>query len=181
MAAAAATPIEVTETATGARLDFGTIVRENQAMVFGIAWHFLQDRHLAEELAQDVFLQLHTNLERVESAVHATHWLRRVTTHRCIDSTRKRNMRGEVSLEEAPEPRDGKEPGDPMLRRRLQQLVASLPEKQRAAVILRYQEDLEPEEIGRVLNLPVRTVKSTLHRALGLLREKAARMLKEAH
>ena len=56
--------------------------------------------------------------------------------------------------------------------RRLRALIASLPEKQRIAMILRFQEDLMPEEIAKILDVPVRTVKSNLQRAsLAMLRE----------
>jgi len=62
-----------------------------------------------------------------------------------------------------------------MLRERLRKLVQSLPEKARTVMILRYQEDLDPEEIARTLEMPVRTVKSHLQRSLALLREKLSR------
>ena len=64
-----------------------------------------------------------------------------------------------------------------MLVRRLRQLVASLPPKQRMVVVLRYQEDLEPEEISELLRVPVGTVKSQLQRSLAILREKVARTM----
>ena len=57
--------------------------------------------------------------------------------------------------------------------------MAALPEKARAIVVLRYQEDLDPAEIARVLGIPVGTVKSQLQRALALLREKLSRSLGE--
>jgi RNA polymerase sigma-70 factor (ECF subfamily) len=59
-------------------------------------------------------------------------------------------------------------------------LVAALPEKSRAIVVLRYQEDLDPAEIARVLGIPVGTVKSQLQRALALLREKLSRVVGQA-
>ncbi len=55
-------------------------------------------------------------------------------------------------------------------------MVESLPEKQRAIIVLRYQEDLEPAEIAEVLGMPVATVKSYLQRALALLRQKLGRV-----
>jgi RNA polymerase sigma-70 factor (ECF subfamily) len=54
----------------------------------------------------------------------------------------------------------------------VQRAVASLPPKARIVVVLRYQEDLEPAEIARVLGLRVNTVKSQLHRSLDILRQK---------
>ena len=46
---------------------FAGIVRANQSMVYGVAWSFLRDTALAEELAQDVFLELYRNLRHIES------------------------------------------------------------------------------------------------------------------
>jgi RNA polymerase sigma-70 factor (ECF subfamily) len=62
---------------------------------------------------------------------------------------------------------------------RLEQLLATLPEQQRAALILRYQEGLTPEEIAATLESPVATVKSHLQRGLKLLRAKALNHLRE--
>ena len=70
---------------------------------------------------------------------------------------------------------------DLLLNDKLRSLVANLPEQARMAVILRYQEDLGPEEIAEILDIPVGTVKSRLQRALGLLREKLERRLKVGH
>src|SRR5262249_34500735 len=68
---------------------------------------------------------------------------------------------------------------DPFLKEKLQRLVASLPEKQRAVVILRYTEDMDPGEIAELMKMPITTVRSHLQRALAVLREKASRVLKE--
>ncbi len=62
---------------------------------------------------------------------------------------------------------------------RLEGLLATLPEPQRAALILRYQEDLTPEEIAATLDAPLATVKSHLQRGLKLLRAKAESHLKD--
>ena len=146
-------------------------------MVFSIAYHFLHDRALAEEVAQETFWQLHKHLESLESPAHVLHWLRRATSNRCIDYARRQRLAPQVCLEAVPEPMAVDTPGDPMLARRLRQLVASLPPKQRMVVVLRYQEDLEPEEIAELLNLPLGTVKSQLQRSLAMLREKVARTM----
>jgi RNA polymerase sigma-70 factor (ECF subfamily) len=159
--------------------DFAGIVRQHQAMVFSIAYHFLHDRTLAEEVAQEVFLQLHQSVEEMQSGAHVGFWLRRVASHRAIDCSRRRKLRPQVSLADVPEPATMPAVGDPMLARRLERLVESLPEKPRMAMILRYQEDLSPGEIGEVLDMPVRTVKSHLQRSLALLREKLRRTVGE--
>ena len=179
--AAELTSDTLARSAQGDSSAFAEIVREHQAMVFSIAYHFLHDRWLAEELAQEVFLQLHKNLAGVESPAHLKFWLRKVASHRSIDQARRRKLQPKVALEEIPEPAIAPQAGDPMLAGKLRRLVAALPEKSRLVVILRYQEDLEPAEIAEVLEMKVRTVKSHLQRSLALLREKLARRHGELH
>jgi RNA polymerase sigma-70 factor (ECF subfamily) len=159
---------------------FRELLLEHQAMVFSIALRVIGDRSAAEEVAQDVFLELHAKLCGLESPEHVLHWLRKVAVHRSIDAVRKQARRAEEAFdpEDLPEIAIEDDPGDPLLSRQLQQLVASLPTVQRTVIVLRYQEDLSPEEIGAMLAMPVATVKSHLQRTLRLLREKAARVLK---
>ena len=163
------------------RQDFTSVVREHQSMVYSLAMHFLRDPSLAEDLAQEVFLQLHGKLPELASDAHVAFWLRKVTCHRCIDQVRRTKRQAEFSLEQAREPASAPAAEDPMLSERIRRLVASLPERPRMAVILRYQEELEPEEIAEVLGMPVRSVKSHLHQGLELLREKARRYLGEVY
>src|SRR5512147_2569678 len=87
----------------GSETAFSALVRGHQAMVFGLAYHFLRSRGAAEDLAQDVFLALHQNLSRVVSAAHLTFWLRRVTCNRCIDSVRRLRHRLELPMDPLPE------------------------------------------------------------------------------
>jgi RNA polymerase sigma-70 factor (ECF subfamily) len=158
---------------------FRALMLEHQSMVFSIALRILSDRFLAEEVAQDVFLELYAALEVLSTEKHVLHWLRRVTVHRSIDMVRQRNRRPEIAMatNDLPEVSFEVSPGDPLLSRQIRQLVASLPVTQRAVLVLRYQEDLMPEEIAGTLNLPVSTVKSHLQRTLRLLRGKATRIL----
>jgi RNA polymerase sigma-70 factor (ECF subfamily) len=156
-------------------LDFASLVRQHQAMVFSIGWHFLRDRTLAEEIAQEVFLSLHRHLGEMESPAHVLNWLRKVASNRALDAVRLRSRRPLVSLEDTPEPVSLASTADPMLGEALRKLVAALPERSRMVVILRYQEDLDPSEIAEMLGMPVGTVKSQLQRALALLRDKLSR------
>lgn len=159
----------------GDRDAFGALVRQHQAMVFSIAWHFLRDEGAAEELAQEVFLELHRALPGLESAAHVANWLRKVTTHRSIDYSRKLSNRPKIALEDIAEPPAPAANADPLLAERLRKLTSALPEKARAVVVLRFQEDLEPAEIAGVLDMPVNTVKSHLQRSLAMMRTKLER------
>jgi len=148
-------------------------------MVFSIALRILGDRFLAEETAQDVFLELHAKLGELDGSRHVLHWLRRATVHRSIDRIRQRERRPEEVTDprELPELAVEADPGDPLLSRQLRQVVAALPVTQRTVITLRYQEDMSVEEIAEALRLPVATVKSHLRRTLELLREKMTRVL----
>jgi RNA polymerase sigma-70 factor, ECF subfamily len=160
--------------------DFEEMVDEHQSMVFSLAMRMTGDRGLAEEIAQDVFLEMERNLGKLESPEHARFWLRRVTMSRSADALRRRRVRGIplwVRIEEnhAVQAEEQISP----LGARLERLLNTLPETQRAALVLRYQEDLTPEEIAATLDAPLATVKSHLQRGLKLLRVKAASQLKE--
>ena len=162
----------LTRCAAGDRSAFGEIVREHQAMVYSLALHFLRSPSVAEDLAQDVFLELYRNLGSIKSPAHLRFWLRKVTCHRSIDRVRRGHGNGMLSLEDVPEPAAAPHPRDPLLEEMLWRLVASLPDKPRMAVILRYQEDMELREIAEVMEIPINTVKSSIERALALLRQK---------
>jgi RNA polymerase sigma-70 factor (ECF subfamily) len=160
--------------------DFEQLVDEHQSMVYSLAVRMTGDRGLAEEIAQDVFLDLDRNLAKIESPLHARFWLRRVAMSRATDALRRNRVRGMdmwVEMDEnhgVPE----EERSSP-LGARLERLLITLPGPQRAALLLRYQEELTPEEIAAALDAPLATVKSNLQRGLKLLRAKAASQLKE--
>jgi RNA polymerase sigma-70 factor (ECF subfamily) len=163
--------------------NFSTLLREHQSMVFSIALRIAGDRGAAEEIAQDVFVELHAKLEDLSTPEHVLYWLRKVASHRAIDWTRRGRGSSEIGMDEATleslsEMAAVREPNDPLLSRQLQQLVASLPPVQRSVIVLRYQEDLSPDEISDTLAMPVATVKSHLQRTLKLLRTKAERILR---
>lgn len=157
------------------RDDFESAVHEHQGMVYSIAFHFFHNAAIAEEVAQEVFLKLYENRRAVEAGPHCIAWLRRTTAHRCIDTLRRSSFRHEVQMEDLPDIPVSPTESDPLLQEGLRRLIASLPDKPRAVLVLRYGEDLDPEEIGRTLQMPVRTVWSHLQRATALIREKAAR------
>jgi RNA polymerase sigma-70 factor, ECF subfamily len=160
--------------------DFEQLVEEHQSMVFSLALRMTGDRGLAEEIAQDAFLALDQSLPKIESPLHAMAWLRRVTMSRSADALRRRKVRAMDLWVEIDEHHGAlaEETSSP-LATRLEQLLATLPEAQRAALVLRYQEDLTPEEIAETLDAPLATVKSHLQRGLKLLRAKATCHLRE--
>ncbi len=167
---------------------FRALVEKHQSMVFSIALRMLGDRGIAEEVAQDVFLELYRWLPRMESGDHVTFWLRRTATHRATDAVRRRKVRPEAGAEEWEESFDRAVLGVDAARdsgrhttvsARLERALMALPEQQRAAVVLRYQEELSPEEIARTTGDSIAAVKSNLQRGMVLLRRKSEVLLKE--
>ncbi len=104
---------------------FADRIQENQSMVFSIAYHSLRDYSLAEELAQDVFLELHKRFETFQSRSHVRNWLRKVAANRCIDQSRRRKLRPQLGLDDVLEPASPPPTGDPLLGALLGRLRAS--------------------------------------------------------
>jgi RNA polymerase sigma-70 factor (ECF subfamily) len=157
--------------AAGESAAFTALVRKHQRSVYSLALRMLADRHRAEDLAQDVFLQLHRSVASIESDAHLSFWLRKVTINRAIDRLRREPKYEEVSLDESLLLVSAAPAEDPLLQRQLRELVGRLPPAPRAVVLLRYQEDLDPTEIARTLSMSINTVKSHLKRSLAILRE----------
>lgn len=143
------------------------------------AWRILGDQAEAEDVAQDAMLRLWKQAEnwRAGEAKIST-WLYRVTHNLCIDRIRKR--RPQVAVEDAPEPVDP-DPGvlERMAKseesRAVAKAIATLPERQRQALVLRHFEDYSNPEIGEALECSVEAVESLLARA----RRQLASIMKE--
>lgn len=161
--------------------DFRQIIDVHQARVYSIAFRILGDTGAAEEVAQDVFLELHRSFDRLESGEHVLAWLRRVAVHRATDALRRRAGRPEFGAREFQDNETfvGVMGNCSPLADRIEQLVSTLPAAQRAVIVLRYQEDMLPAEIAAALSMPLATVKCHLQRALQMLRIKAERTLQD--
>jgi RNA polymerase sigma-70 factor (ECF subfamily) len=156
------------------------LVLAHQRSVYSLALRMLGTRDLAEDLAQDVFMQLNRNLKSIESRQHLAFWLRKVTAFRAIDQLRQRARLATTSFDEDMHLEGDTHAhiysdagaGDPLLQRHLKLLLEELSPPARAVVLLRYQEDLDPVDIARTLEMPINTVKSHLKRSLQIMRQK---------
>jgi RNA polymerase sigma-70 factor (ECF subfamily) len=151
---------------------FAALVRMHQASVFSIGLRMLNRRDAAEDLAQDVFLQLYRKLDSIESVEHLGFWLRRVAANLAIDWIRRAAYSTAQPIEDgtelaAPQPED-----DVLMTRELSRLLGELAPAARAVMVLRYQEDRDVTEIAAALDMPVNTVKSHIKRSLTALRGK---------
>jgi RNA polymerase sigma-70 factor (ECF subfamily) len=163
---------------------FRKLVETHQRMVFSLALRVTGEYGTAEEVAQDTFLELFRTPQQMQGEDHIRFWLRRVTVHRATDALRRRSRQPEAAAnsEEWVEEQsviDNEEAVNAAVLALLEELLRGLPEAMRVAVVLRYQEEMSPDEIATLLNQPVNTVKSNLQRGLQMLRRKAAITMKE--
>lgn len=145
---------------------FERLVPAYRRRVFGLAYSLLRDRAAAEDLAQEVFVKLWQALPKYDGRAQLSTWIYAITRNAAISAlrSRRRNLStsdpavlGEVEAVAAPPAAQD----DPALWRQ----VEALPEKQRQAVILYYQDERPVEEVAQMMGLPVNTVKTHLHRA----------------
>jgi RNA polymerase sigma-70 factor (ECF subfamily) len=151
---------------------FESIVRQHQSAVFSIGYRMLGRRDVAEDLAQDVFLQLYRKLDHIESLEHLGFWLRRVVANLAIDWLRRPAHGATQPLDEQLGMAAPEIDADPLMSRALARLMAELTPAARAVMVLRYQEDLDVADIATALDMPVNTVKSHIKRSLTALRGK---------
>jgi RNA polymerase sigma-70 factor (ECF subfamily) len=156
---------------------FAQLFEEYKNLVYRAAYLTLGNTVDAEDILQDVFLQVHRSLETYDSNRGAfTTWLHRITVNRCLNWRRRRPSVD--SLDEAAETQAKARAGgrdvmpdryadDDCVRRALDRLSVKL----RAVVVLRHYCDLSYAEIAEILDLPLGTVKSRLHLALRTLHE----------
>jgi RNA polymerase sigma-70 factor (ECF subfamily) len=150
-------------------------------MVFKTAYLILGNAEEADDALQEVFIKVHRSWKTYDPKKGAlSTWLRRITVNQCI-SERRRKPSGSVSLEKLGEqgfdpPDDERHrPEETVMRQeesgRVGQAIGALDAKQRAVIVLRYGEGLSYDEIARILEIPLGTVKSRLNTAVRDLRK----------
>lgn len=150
----------------------------------------------AEDLAQNVFVQVYKNAERYEATAKFTTWLFTIARNLCLNEFRRRQRHPVQSLEQTMSDDPDAEPAqladikarspsqetmDVELQERVLAAIQKLPENQRTAVLLCRYEGLAYEEIAKVLNTSVSATKSLLHRARETLKEELKEILRETY
>jgi RNA polymerase sigma-70 factor (ECF subfamily) len=148
---------------------FSLLVERHQATVYNIAYRMVASSDEAQDLAQDAFVRAFAALRRFRGDCSFRTWICRIVTRLCVDALRAKPRRAQPlgSLQDSGAEGDWTE--SVVNRQVLEQAVASLPVHYRAAIVLRHGEGLSYEEIGRILHLPLGTVKTHIKRARTML------------
>ena len=172
----------------GDGVSFALLLDKYRVSVTRFLYRMVQDQPVAEELAQEVFLRVYKSRETYEPTAKFTTWLYRIATHLALNWLRDgKNERGQQRLDEVTEDGPVRELPDraPSVEQRMVQrvkvdevrrAVASLPAKQRAAVLMHKYEEMEYAQIAKILSCSESAVKSLLFRAYETLRVRLAHM-----
>jgi RNA polymerase sigma factor (sigma-70 family) len=177
-------PTIVTRAQAGDLSAYEEIVRQFQDMAVGYAYSLLGDFQLAEDAAQEAFLQTYTDLSHLNEPAAFPGWFRKVVYKHCDRFRRKKRLplssldsAGEVpSGEPSPEEHLG-------MKERREQVIAAiqtLPEKERTVITLYYISDFSQKEVAAFLEVPVSTVGYRLHAARKKLKERMLSMVEDA-
>jgi len=164
---------------------FRVVVETYSRAIYHIAFRYTASRDAAYDLSQEIFLHVYNTLGKYDSERPFEPWFFRVATNFAINWIRKKRL-PEVSLDafeaDITPAVDETPPGEPLEREeeaeKIRAAVATLEEKYRVVVTLRYLEEMSLEEVGEILDLPAGTVKNRLYRAREILKrrlEKAVR------
>lgn len=163
---------------------FGEIVELYKDKVFQLCFRMLGNSHEAEDISQEAFMRAYINIERYNIDRKFSTWLYRIATNLCIDRIRKKKpdyyLDAEVAGTEgltlySQIPASQLAPDEEVSKIELQEIIQNeilkLPEKYRAVIVLKYIEELPLLEISKILDLPIGTIKTRIHRGREALRK----------
>jgi preprotein translocase subunit SecA len=160
---------------------YGQIVRRFQDMAYGYSYSALGDFQLAEDAAQEAFVEAHQKLSELREPKAFPGWFRRIVVKQC-DRIRRRRREMVVDDIDA-HPATGPEPDEVLerkeLRERVLEAIRGLPENQRTVTTLFYLNGYSQQEVSEFLEVPLTTVKKRLHDARARLKERMLEMVGE--
>jgi RNA polymerase sigma-70 factor, ECF subfamily len=159
---------------------FGRLVVKNERAVFGLCLRLLRHPEEARDAAQEAFVRAYESLPSYDAALAFTPWILRIARNHCLDLLRRGKARPTlVQTDDATSTRDVADPDAPRAddslvraegQAQLAAAIARLPEDHREALLLFHQEQLSYREIALVLEVPLGTVMTWIHRARQKLR-----------
>lgn len=157
----------------GTDLDFASYVAARRPVLLRWAWSVTGDPHTAEDVLQASLVRVLARWDDLRDKRAADAYLRRTIVRQHVSWHRQPWRHGEVSTADVPDRAGTPAPVEASGGGELWTLVCELPAQQRAAVVLRYYEQLSIAETAAVLGCSTGTVKSNTHRALAALRRRA--------
>jgi RNA polymerase sigma-70 factor (ECF subfamily) len=171
----------VESAANGSREAFDTLVDRHYQGVYAHAYRILRNADDAADATQTAFVKAHRSLKEFDSCRPLRPWLYRIVGNVCIDIARGRRHAHEDLDQHAYMLEGGENPEDVAEQSELQRLISrailQLPERYRRILVLRHYEQMDVEEIAKVLGAPEGTIKSWLFRARALLRRELEAVL----
>ena len=156
----------------GDREAFEMIIRTHSRTLFAIAYGILQNREEAEDVVQDALVKAWKTRWRVRDPEKFPAWLATIARHRAHDIfRRRRTVPLSTTIDEVIEPSATAEPSDSELDQQLRSALAALPELHRAALTLRYFEEMDYRSIENTLGLSNGALRGILGRALASMRK----------
>ncbi len=154
----------------GEQAAFSELVRRHQRRAYAVARAIVINHEDAEDAVQEAFLHAYRAIDRFLPDQAFGAWLHRIVANAALDATRRRKVRDADELPEtvASPFKDPAERGE--LRQRLTEALNTLPERQRAVIVLHDVEGYKHAEIGKMLDIPEGTARSDLHYARSQLR-----------
>jgi RNA polymerase sigma-70 factor (ECF subfamily) len=157
----------------GDRGAFRALYEATSPKLFGVILRITRNRMVAEEILQETYVKVWQNAARfTPEAGHPLAWLATIARNRAIDRLRaekfERNRAGDDdALDRLAAPGGA----DPAEREALRACLQGLDEEARSCVVLAYCSGFSREELAERFNRPVGTIKTILHRSIGLLRQ----------
>jgi RNA polymerase sigma-70 factor (ECF subfamily) len=166
----------VAATLAGQREAFGTLVERYERAVYNLCLRTLRDAEEAKDASQEAFLKAFRALGTFRRGSKFSTWIFSIAYHACCDRLNRRRRYSDAELPDRADPAPGPALEAERLDEasRLRAAIDALPEKYRAAITLYHLQGHQYEEIARVLDLPMGTVKTHLFRAKEQLRRELA-------
>ena len=162
---------------------YGRLVRRFQDMAVGCAYSLLGDFHLAEDAAQEAFVQAYRDLATLRLPAAFPGWFRRIVFKHCDRLTRRKRVATAPLVAASGVPSGKPGPAEAAERRELHDKVLAairaLPEHERMATTLFYIDGYSQKEIADFLEVPVSTVKNRLHASRKRLKERMLPMVED--
>jgi RNA polymerase sigma-70 factor, ECF subfamily len=172
----------------GDGISFGVLLEKHRLSVIHFVYRLVQERAVAEELAQEVFLRVYRSRSSYEPTAKFKTWLFRIASHLALNWLRdEKHERGQERLDDVSADLPPRQISDrqPSVEQKLvyevkleevRRAIATLPGNQRTAVLLHKYEEMEYTQIAKVLGCSESAVKSLLYRAYETLRARLAHM-----